>query len=272
MFVSKQTTDVKYLYICAMNCLHCGTETKHHGNKPNKYCNVYCKNQYHQTVLKKVFNPISCKICGNEFIPKSKNGKFCSSLCGSRNNALKRSKKPHTKKCKQCGTSFKPYTSLDKFCSANCRILSVKHSRKRFLKFGTLTKNDNFLGDKNPAYRNGMYTRTAKKTAVGQRLFTKNAKEIEAVMIEECGVKYCERCKRTDAIKYERHHIIWRSEKPLHPNLHDKENIYIVCVGCHNLYHKNKGLRDDLVEKRELHLIFGNDVLDKSIVLPLCKS
>ena len=101
-----------------------------------------------------------------------------------------------------------------------------------------------------------------KKADAAQRLFTKNCKEIEAAMVEDVGYKYCQYCYRSNG-HFERHHIIYRSEKPNHPNLNDKVNAYILCYGCHLDFHRFKWMRNSIVEQRGLDKIFGQDVLDK---------
>lgn len=247
-----------------MNCKNCNMITPTFGGKHKKYCNLNCQREYEKKISKINFSPISCIICNKEFTPKSKQNKCCSPHCKYLKDLSRRSKKPKTKICKVCNKEFKPYTSLDKFCSKECRIENVKANRVRRLKgFKSWSKESlqKITGENNPCYRNGVYSKGANKTSIGQRLFTKNAKEIEQKMFENEGYKYCENCKISNAIRYERHHIIYRSEKPLHPNLHDKENILIVCISCHNEFHRIKSKRNNLVLKRGLDKIFGQDVL-----------
>jgi hypothetical protein len=216
-----------------------------------------------------------CERCGVEYMPVNKKQRFCKSTCntGKRvwypktpKQAKVKEPKPTkikviaNKKCQYCAKDFKPYTTLDKFCSATCRVNNVKSKRK----FNwTKEQVEKRVGDKNPAYRNGMYARANTKTSIGQRLFNKNNKEIRQKQIDEAGHIYCEHCKTSNSLRFEGHHLIYRSEKPLHPNLHDKENIYILCIACHNLFHKDKGLRNELVKLRGLDKIFGNDILNK---------
>jgi len=198
-----------------------------------------------------------CIICNNEFIPKDSRIETCSYECKGKLYD-KRRFRYKSKKCKNCGKEFNPYYSIQLFCSANCRIEFQKNKRSK--RWGTT---ENIIGKKNPGYRNGFYMRGKKKNNRGEVIFTKNAKEIEQKMIDSKGYKYCEFCETTQTPRFERHHIIFRSEKPNHPNLHDKGNILIVCIGCHNILHKHKGLRNKIVEKRKLNEIFSNDVLDK---------
>ena len=203
-----------------------------------------------------------CIVCGNDYLPKLSVQKYCSRKCKAIEEGKKRSKKTGVKKCKQCEKTFEPYTSLDKFCSANCRIENQKS--KRSFQWSP-EKTQNIMGEKNPAYRNGNYVRGRKKITEGERIFIRNSKELKQKMIDKKGFVYCEFCQTSWSPRFESHHIIFRSEKPLHKHLHDKINILIVCIGCHNMLHKCKGLRDKITEIRKLNELFGNDVLDKRI-------
>ena len=63
--------------------------------------------------------------------------------------------------------------------------------------------------------------------------------------------------------KFETHHIIYRSEKPNHEHLHSSNNLILLCVLCHNYFHKSKQTRVELVKERKLNEMFGNDVWRK---------
>jgi len=237
-----------------MKCIVCNKET---GNN-NKYCSEECHRTYWNVKRKKVFKEKICEICGSEYTPKIIGQKYCSPHCGYVAELKSRSKKTGTKKCKHCGKTFEPYTSLDKFCSANCRIENQKSRRSK-----SWVNTGKIIGDKNPAYRNGNYVRGRKKISVGERIFIKNNKEIKRSMINDVGYLYCEYCGTNNSLRFESHHIIYRSEKPLHGHLHDKENILITCIRCHNELHKHKEMRNAIVKERALNEIFGNDVLNK---------
>ena len=164
------------------------------------------------------------------------------------------------KECKFCETSFKPYTTLDKFCSSKCRINNQKSKRSSNW---SEEKAKKITGKNNPAYRNGMYCRSNKKTAIGEREFIRNSKELKQEMINDFGYIHCQECKINNSLRFETHHIIYRSEKPLHENLHKKQNLIVLCIQCHNEYHKHKSKRNKLVEDRNLNILFGDDVLNK---------
>lgn len=63
---------------------------------------------------------------------------------------------------------------------------------------------------------------------------------------EDFGYFFCERCGRSDQMRYEVHHIFYRSEKPNHENLHDRKNLIMLCIGCHNYLHSHKKEREKL--------------------------
>ena len=172
----------------------------------------------------------------------------------------KKPNKPKVKKCKYCGSEFNPYTSLDKFCSAKCRIDNMKSKRSFQWSDESIKKR---IGKNNPAYRNGCYTRDYKKRNKGERIFIANRRKIKKSMVDEVGYIYCQNCNNSRSIRYEGHHLIYRSEKPLHENLHDIDNIIILCIECHNEFHKHKSLRNEIVRARKLNILFGDDILDK---------
>ena len=200
-----------------------------------------------------------CVVCGKEYESKKSIQKTCSPYC----RAIllgKRNAKYRKKKCAFCGVEFKPYASINKFCSAKCRIDNGKSNGKH-------RKSEEYClsrtGDKNPCYRTGMYVRGTKQVGIGQKIFIRNVREIEERMMDSVGYKYCEFCGTTNTPRFEGHHIIFRSEKPGHEHLHSKPNLFLVCIGCHNQFHKVKGLRNEIVIERKLNELFGNDVLDK---------
>lgn len=205
----------------------------------------------------------TCKNCNNEFNPYRTTDKYCSAKCRleDRSRYLKAIRQhPKMKTCQFCNNEYQPYNSLSKFCSYGCMINFKKSQRTwNWNEEQTLKR----TGKNNPAYKNGERSNGKFYSRVGIRLFNKNAKEIKQSMIEDMGYIYCEYCNTSNTPKWEAHHIIFRSEKPKHKNLHDKVNILIACIKCHNELHKHKGLRNKIVEVRKLNLIFGNNVLFK---------
>lgn len=149
---------------------------------------------------------------------------------------------------KKCTRLFKPFTSLQKYCSGKCKQTeAIKPKKARERKFEA------------PAKRK---TENAK----ANNLFERNKKEMRETQKEVHGHNFCQRCKRADK-QLSNHHIVYRSEKPNHPNLHDIINQIIVCDfysgSCHDWYHAKKSNRNELVVERGLDIIFGFDILNK---------
>jgi hypothetical protein len=203
---------------------------------------------------------MKCVYCNNEFQQKSIINKYCSKKCKSKVEAQNRSKKPAIKVCKCCNKEFTPYTSLDKFCSANCRIENMKSKRTRRWNKESTEKR---TGINNPAFKSGMYTRASSRTDEGQKLYLRNRNELRSDMLLKYGYLFCERCNTNQTYKWEMHHVIYRSEKPLHEHLHNKRNLMNLCIKCHNWFHKNKSNRNEIVEERKLYELFGEDVRNK---------
>jgi len=238
-------------------CDFCGNDyiVKH---SKQRFCKRQCKYDFEAMTTKKIYKPKKCAICGSLFIPKTIKNKYCSPACLYEAEKEKRSKKPKYKICLYCKKEFKPYTSLDKFCSGECRINNVKSKRS---KNWSKEKCIGITEEKNPSYRNGFYCRSNTKTSIKERVFIRNRNEIKSSMIDNYGYLYCQFCGTTNSYRFETHHIIFRSEKPNHKNLHDKRNLIHVCINCHNELHKYKQKRIKLINERGLIELFGNDIL-----------
>ncbi len=77
----------------------------------------------------------------------------------------------------------------------------------------------------------------------------------------EVGYAKCEECGATNTI-FDVHHIIFRSEKPKHPEIDNPRNLILVCRKCHDRLHGKTGLlkkevRRHLVISRKLDEIFN---------------
>jgi predicted RNA-binding Zn-ribbon protein involved in translation (DUF1610 family) len=208
-----------------------------------------------------IMKPKKCVICNSEFNPRTSLQKYCSPKCSYEARLEKDRKHLNNKKCPVCNEEFKPYHSLQKFCSYECQVEYKKSNRKGNRRYSD-KKIKNISGKNNPAYRNGSRI-SGKDSRKKERQFKKNSKAIKDQMINELGCLYCENCETNQSLRFEAHHIIYRSEKPNHPLLHHKKNILILCIRCHNDWHKSKGLRNTIVKQRKLHEYFGNDVLNK---------
>lgn len=215
----------------------------------------------------KITRTCARKGCNQTFKPRTSLQKYCSPECAysekKKNDSNKRSQKsnkPTFKKCKHCGEEFNPYNSLQKFCSFKC---SSEHERSKRSRNWTPEQRANIKGSKNPNFKSGIYKRDSKKDRTGDRLFEKNKKTVKRNIIKRDGFLHCEICNRTHALQFETHHLIFRSEKPNHEHLHDVSNLIYLCINCHNEFHTDKGKRNDIVKERQLHLLFGSDILNK---------
>lgn len=172
------------------------------------------------------------------------------------------------KKCIICKNEFNPYNSLDKCCSVGCQIEYqrqnpvIQKPRKPIKRTEIKKSIKVHCGLSGHDKLKSSSTLTIKSRKLSTR-FKRNVKKIKNKMIEEVGYVYCECCGKSNAGRFEGHHIVFRSEKPKHPNLNDKENILITADDCHVEFHKNKGKRNKIVEQRKLNLIFGEDILNK---------
>lgn len=220
---------------------------------------VFCRHFY-MTKSRKIFRAdINCFYCTKTFTPVRNLQYFCSKFCWHKSYVSKKTKKQKTKECKICKKEFTPYTSLDKFCSVHCRIENIK-SKRAYRLPDSFTENRKGKG--NPSYKHGLRMEGAFRDQTGQRLFQRNAKEYKLNLIDLKGFLHCEKCNISN-VKFECHHIVYRSEKPMHEFLHSKHNIILLCIKCHNWFHQKKGNRNELVESRKLNIYFGEDILNK---------
>lgn len=177
-------------------------------------------------------------ICGVEFLKKHSTHLFCSTLCKNKAKGNKAVKTPlKEKKCKYCKTTFKPKNSLQVFCRELC---DKKYTKEREERLGLVKK--------------------ATKTQEQNKVFEKNKKILKERIVDEVGYLLCEKCTRTD-LPFEVHHIVFRSEAPLHKHLHSLPNLIHLCIDCHDWYHEDKSRREELVKERKLVKIFGQSII-----------
>jgi len=144
--------------------------------------------------------------------------------------------------CKQCKKVFKRYrTTAPKYCSRKCFEIESKTSRK---------------GKKNPAYRNGL--RVNGKRGERTVKHSNACKEYKIKFLEKNDYIFCEFCKINQSLRFETHHIVFASEAPSHKNLHNERNLILVCIQCHNNFHKDKSIRKELVKQRKLKELFNH--------------
>lgn len=205
----------------------------------------------------------NCKICKLSFRPNHLSEVFCSYNCAKIQKAEydKRWREKQKEKfwivkttiydheCIECWKQFKSTSKRQKYCWRWC--LSIVTKRER-------------IWDKNPAYRNWMYSYWAKsrkelmKTTAWywQHEFARVCKKIRDEQIDDKWYYYCEHCWTSESLRWENHHIVFRSEKPKHKNLHNRRNILRVCIKCHNEFHKHKSIRRKYIIERKLWELF----------------
>ena len=157
--------------------------------------------------------------------------------------------RPYKHNCIECWKEFYSWGKKTKFCNKKC---SFKHSK--------ITR----LWEWNPAYKTWLYSWKDRKIHWYKDFqFQKTCKELDKKLLEKQGYLSCECCWVVNSIKYEHHHLVFRSEKPKHEHLHNIKNILYCCIVCHNDFHKHKSKRNKIVEDRKLNELFWNDVLNK---------
>lgn len=108
-------------------CPNCGEEFSYYESQKKKFCSSDCWYEYNKKIHEET-NKRKCKMCGENFVSKSKDQKFCSRKCSDRHQTLLVGEdNPHFKQvgvvCKQCGIVFYDRTShakRRKFCSYAC--------------------------------------------------------------------------------------------------------------------------------------------------------
>ena len=86
--------------------------------------------------------------------------------------------------------------------------------------------------------------------------YKKNRKILIENQLEEFGYTFCQHCGISTAFKFHVHHIYFRSEYPKHKYLHDINNLIILCDKCHEKFHGNKSIRNEIIKKRNLTQLF----------------
>lgn len=197
-----------------------------------------------------IFAPKPCADCKEDFVPHAGNQYRCPSCKKLLNRerateAYYDSTQPkHT--CEICKKLFtRPYGRTYRFCSKKCHGLGMKTER---------------LGVGNPAYRNGFYPKDRKNPELrhDDHKFETISKKMKMEMLKEYGYMFCQKCHSNNSLRWECHHLIFRSEAPKHPNLHNQRNLILLCIKCHNWFHAQKDRRDELVQERELYELFNH--------------
>lgn len=165
-------------------------------------------------------------------------------------------------KCKNCGSLFAPYSKTDKFCKQECRH-EYAESEKVNLKnrCGRIARI--YEGKRARRSYNTLAGRNPEKHEAEARELERNSSLLREEIIDFNGHLLCQKCGKSGGTRFETHHIIRIGEKPHHEFLHDIRNLILLCSGCSEEMETYKYLRNDIVLERELHLLFGDDVLNK---------
>lgn len=104
-----------------------------------------------------------------------------------------------------------------------------------------------------------------------EKLFDKHKKEILDEMFEKHGYYFCQHSKRRclrGALSI--HHIVYKSERRNHPEIHNKRNliavydprgIYDEAINAHKWFHNKKKRRNELVKGRNLTELFDESIM-----------
>lgn len=231
---------------------------------------------------------ISCCICWEAFLRKTGNQVCCSKECWKlqeKNKEKERKKDPEYMKSfieRRKISARKDYLKHTERCKNNAKKLRYKSTCVFCLKeFDTYSKtvvtcselcyrtrmSQNRIWEWNPWFRSWVYAKSSELKSwvhgFKDRKFQKVCKEMDREMIEKYSYKFCEFCLVNNSMRWEHHHIVYRSEKPRHEHIHDRSNIIHLCILCHNDFHRNKWKRNSIVMERKLNLLFWDDILDK---------
>lgn len=123
-------------------CLICG-RTFLPSRNGVKYCSDVCRmkaadNQRQESIKRKQVekNPIKCKNCGEEFLPRHRNQLFCCKKCGEVYRYEHAPKKERTgykpRKCVICGKEYIPTTGQQKYCGVECSKEAIRRNHSKY--------------------------------------------------------------------------------------------------------------------------------------------
>jgi len=145
------------------------------------------------------------------------------------------------KKCanESCEKLFTPYRTIDKYCCYSCSQANAKPKV-----FKPIVKREYNFEDE------------IEKSEF-EKEFSEAKEKLREKIEREKGRLSCEKCDTESSIRFSVHHIIYRSEKPKHPQLNNLLNLIFLCFECHNWFHAVKSRRSYLVKERNLFSLFG---------------
>lgn len=170
------------------------------------------------------------------------------------------------KKCKECGNEFRPFKTTDKYCSYSC---ASKNEKPKEQKKYTLKRTAiNTPIEKKIEYQKRMRERAiskgtdkipviSKKRKAFNKEYDKQRGILKAEVVLKNGKECCQKCGTDKSIMFSTHHIVFRSEKPNHPEMNNRKNLIYLCHDCHEGFHDNKLSRNYLIKERGLESLFG---------------
>ena len=216
----------------------------------------HCKDCHRDKLWINKVKEKECKFCWKLFMQKYAFQKYCSFHCMNSFTKNNKKKEYYDKNyeniCKTCWNKFITHTKKTIFCSTKCIWVYEWNQRK---------------WENNPAYRNWRYCyKSFTKDELSEKRYENNWFQYKELYINRNKIKdqqikqkwysFCEHCKTTSSLRWETHHIVYRSEKPKHKNLHNINNLIRLCISCHNEFHKNKKMRNNYVIDRWLNELF----------------
>jgi len=192
-----------------------------------------------------IYKDCRCYECFKEYVReyrKNNQDKF-------KQYEINKNKNAKPKICEECGKEFNRYSS-GRFCSRQCSGDNMSRTKSRD-------------EEKNPSYRNGLYTKSnLSKNKKTTNLHLSACRRYRTAFKKDNDYDYCEICGTSNSLRFETHHIVFASEAPNHKELHNFKNLIYLCIECHNELHKHKILRNDIVEERGL-----NDLFDRNLTI-----
>jgi hypothetical protein len=128
-------------------------------------------------------------------------------------------------RCKRCNNIFTKQYFSQKYCSKKCYLSGYK-----------------------------------KRTYILTRL-NQSIERINQRLVNEKWHKFCEFCNKIHTEGYVIHHIVFRSEKPKHKEIHNIDNLLLVWIDCHTKLHNQKNIRNPIVVDRNLIKLFWDDIV-----------
>jgi hypothetical protein len=210
-------------------------------------CSIACK-----AVWQLRRKEYTCKNCQKKYeTNQARNKNFCSNYCviEYKNNIV----------CKKCGERKIKYKSSG-YC-IDCYDINLKEKLGERHADYLISNRSKRLGKNNPSYKTGLYINGNYSVSSAGKIHLAECAKYRKKFLEKHNYLFCELCGISNSIRYETHHIVYASEAPRHPQLHNELNMILLCIKCHNYLHKAKKNRNALVIKRGLEKLFNRKLI-----------